>query len=243
MTISSPYIKRFRRWSRRSGGALIALLTSYFVLAYILVPMIWRHEERHPALDTAPKTTVTAAGIPGDALNIGLVGTRADVIQAMLAAGWSPADPITFRSSAAIAASVLFDRPYPDAPVSTLYLFGRAQDLTFERPSGSSADQRHHVRFWRSDTLDSDGVPLWLGAATFDRGVGFSHDTGQITHHIAPNIDAERDTLIQDLTGADTISRTYQATGVGPTSDGRNGGGDRYETDGEMTVGVLKRAE
>ena len=80
---------------------------------------------------------------------------------------------------------------------------------------------------------------MWVGAATFDRGVGVSHTSGQITHHIGADIDAERDTLMHELTSAGRLTALYDVTGVGPTVNGRNGGGDRYFTDGELTVGVL----
>ena len=63
----------------------------------------------------------------------------------------------------------------------------------------NSADRRNHVRFWRTLERGADGRPVFLGSATFDRGVGMSHYTGEITHHIAPDIDAERDLLIGDL--------------------------------------------
>src|SRR5208282_6630706 len=96
------------------------------------------------------------------------------------AAGWYPADAITFRSSVRIAVDSVFRRPDDDAPVSNLYLFGRKQDLAFEQPLGNSPRQRHHVRFWRSDKLDEDR-PLWFGAATFDESVGLSHTTGEVT--------------------------------------------------------------
>jgi hypothetical protein len=79
-----------------------------------------------------------------------------------------------------------------------------------------------------------------LGSATFDRRVGISHYTGQITHHIAPNVDAERNLIIAELTRAGMLSAIYQVGGVGPTVNGRNGGGDRYYTDGEITVGVIR---
>jgi hypothetical protein len=82
-------------------------------------------------------------------------------------------------------------------------------------------------------------VPLWIGAATFDHSVGFSHRTGQITHHIEPDIDAERDGLIDDLGKAGWLRELFQVTGVGATVLGHNGGGDRYYTDGELTVGAL----
>jgi hypothetical protein len=119
-------------------------------------------------------------------------------------------------------------------------LEGRKQDLAFEMPVGHSADKRHHVRFWRTDRTGNDDRPLWLGSATFDRSVGFSHDTGQITHHIAPDIDAERNLVIGDLTTAGQIVSSYEIDGVGPTRTGRNGGGDPYFTDGLATIGVLR---
>lgn len=87
--------------------------------------------------------------------------------------------------------------------------------------------------------VGDDGRPLWMGAATFDRDVGFSHRTGQITHHIAPDVDAVRDQLIADLGQTGQLVRLYQVTGVGATVRGRNGEGDWYYTDGEITVGVV----
>ena len=35
--------------------------------------------------------------------------------------------------------------------------------------------------------------PVWMGSATRDIGVEFSHATGQVNHHIAPDVDADRD--------------------------------------------------
>jgi hypothetical protein len=79
----------------------------------------------------------------------------------------------------------------------------------------------------------------WLGAASFDRGVGVSHDTGEITHHIGPDLDADRDLVIGDLQKAGQISRTFERGGIGKTQTGRNGGGDPYFTDGQALIGML----
>jgi hypothetical protein len=211
----------------------------YLSLAYFLLPTWWHYHYRHPALADAPKTTQTAQGIPGDPLNVALIGPRRAVVRALLEAGWCPADPTTFLSSLRIATSVLRRRPYADAPMSNLYLWGRRQDLAFERAVGSSPRQRHHVRFWRADKPDEQGRPLWLGAATFDRSVGFSHFTGQITHHIAADVDAERDQLFRDLWQSGQLVEDYRVPGLGPTIHGRNGGGDPYYTDGYIRVGML----
>lgn len=228
-----------RRWAIRGLKALGALLVLWLLLAYLILPALWTHYEHHPKLAAAPKTTLTAQGIPGDPLNVGLIGHEEDVIRSLLAAGWNPADPLTLRSSLKIAESVVLRRPDPTATVSSLFLFGRKQDLAFEKPVGNDPRRRHHVRFWRSVELGSNGVPLYIGATTFDRSVGLSRDTGQITHHIAPDIDTQRDGLIADLVAAGRLVRIDQVTGVGATLFGRNGEGDRYETDGELSVGVL----
>jgi hypothetical protein len=211
----------------------------YFGLAYVVLPALWRHHEHEPDLAALPMVTRTGTGIPGDALNVGLVGSQEDVLRAMQAAGWFPADPVTFRSSLAIVGSVVLDRPYQDAPVSPLYYQGQRERFAFEKPSGNSADRRHHVRFWQALDKGTDGRPVWLGAATYDRGVGLSHYTGQVTHHISPDIDAERDLIMKDLTAAGMLDAVFQISGIGPTLFGRNGGGDPYYTDGEIDIGSL----
>jgi len=191
-------------------------------------------------VDFSKMVTTTEQDIPGDPINVGLVGSKEQVIRAFAAAAWDPADKITLMSSVEIGLSVVLDRPDLDAPVSALLFEGRKQDLAFEKPVGKSADERHHVRFWMAETPGPDGVPLWLGSASFDRGVGFSHDTGQITHHIGPDLDADRGLVIGDLQNAGQIALTYERAGIGATKVGRNGGGDPYFTDGKVLVGVLK---
>ncbi|MGA9924477.1 MAG: LssY C-terminal domain-containing protein [Isosphaeraceae bacterium] len=220
-------------------NVLVAVVVVWLLSAYVILPALWRHYEHQPALESAPKTTRTAEGIPGDPLNVGLIGTEEEVVQAMIGLGWDAADPVAAESSFLIAYSVLLDRPYAEAPVSDLFVFGRKQDLAFEMPVGASASRRHHVRFWNSKELGRGGVPLWIGAVTFDRSVGLSHRTGQITHHIGPDIDAEREGLFADLRKGGWLTELCQVTGVGATILGWNGGGDPYHTDGELSIGVL----
>jgi hypothetical protein len=185
--------------------------------------------------------TYTRTGIPGDPINVGLVGAQEDVLCAMNAAGWYPADPVTFRSSLEIIGSVLLDRPYRDAPVSPLLFQNKREDLAFEKPAGKSADRRHHVRFWEALDRGEEGRAVWLGTITFDRGVGISHDDGRITHHIAPDVDSERDLLTDDLEAAKVVTTIYEVTGTGPILNGRNGEGDPYYTDGEILFSRLAK--
>jgi hypothetical protein len=222
--------------SRLERYLLLSLFTIlvYTLFAYLVLPTFWAHYEHQRDLATMPMVTLTPQGIPADPINVGLVGDDKDVLCAMQAAGWYPADPVTLRSSIEIAGSVLLDRPYRDAPVSNLYYLKRREDLAFEKPDGRSADQRHHVRFWKALDVGQEKRPVWLGAATFDRSVGVSRYTGAITHHIGPDIDAERKLLTGELEAAGMVDAKYQVTGIGPTVDGRNGGGDLYYTDGEV---------
>ena len=230
--------------SRRSKPRILlvllaVILCAYGAIAYVMLPRTWAHFEHQKGLAGFTMVTRTAQGIPGDPLNIGLVGNKDDVLCAMHAAGWYPADPITLRSSLKIVGSVMLDRPYPDAPVSNLFYKGRREDLAFEKPDGRSADRRQHVRLWQVLKRGQEGRPVWLGAATFDRGVGLSRYTGQVTHHIAPDIDAERDRLTDDLKSAKVVDAIYEVSGIGPTLNGRNGEGDQYYTDGEIEISRL----
>lgn len=226
---------------RRVARILLAATVTYIFIAYLILPALWKRRElRHPALADGETVTHTADGIPGDPLNIALVASEEQIHRSMLAAGWYPADPTTIRSALRIAADCVFKRPFDEAPVSALYLFGRKEDLAFEKPVGDNPRERHHVRFWRAGELDSQGRPLWFGAATFDVRVGFSHNTGQITHHIAPEVDLDRDLLIDDLSRAGVLSEKYWIDNFHKVLEGRNGGGDPWRSDGRLAVGVVR---
>ncbi len=219
------------------GGVLLLI---WAAVAYILIPAGWSHYNRkHPSLEDIPTITHTGTGIHGDPLNVALVGTETEVKKIMIAAKWYPADPLTLKSCLEIAEASVLKRPYADAPVSNLYLFGRKQDLAFEQPVGKDPRQRHHVRFWKTEKLE-DGRPLWIGAAIYDRKVGFSHTTGQITHHTAADVDAERDYLFQCLEATGELDERYAVPDFHKTREGRNGGGDPWHTDGQLYVGVIK---
>jgi hypothetical protein len=213
---------------------------AYTAVAYLIIPAGWkRYTRRHPALEDLPGITHTASGIPGDPLNVALVGTKTEVMKIMVAAKWYPADPLTLRSCLEIATASVLKHPYDDAPVSNLYLWGRKEDLAFEMPVGDDPRQRHHVRFWRSEKVDEDGRPLWVGSATYDKRVGLSHTTGQITHHIAADVDTERDHLFSDLEKTGDLAAKYVVEGFHKTLSGKNGGGDPWHTDGNLYVGVI----
>jgi hypothetical protein len=191
---------RQRRLWRRAAVLAGGLILLYLLAAYLVAPLVWkRYERRHPALDDAPGITLTSDGHPGDPLNVALIGTDAELKAIMKAAGWDPADPLGLRADLKIAADTVLRRSYENAPVSSLYLFGRKEDLAFEQPVGGDPSRRHHVRFWRAEKTDPDGRPVWVGSATYDQRVGLSHTTGQITHHIAADVDAERDHLMGTL--------------------------------------------
>ena len=227
---------RKRGHFRRVAKIALVILIAYGLLAYVILPALWTHHEHQKGLAGLPMVTRTGQGIPGDPINVGLVGDAKDLVCAMHAAGWFPADPITLKSSIEIVGSVLLDHPYKDAPVSNLYYLGRREDFAFEKPLGASADRRNHVRYWKVLDQGEERRPVWLGSATLDRGVGVSKYTAAVTHHISPDLDAERALLAADLENAGMVEAKYQVTGIGPTIAGHNGGGDLYYTDGEIWV-------
>jgi len=226
--------RTFPTWARIALGIALA----YFVVAYLILPRLWKHHEmRHTVFDDSPRVTHTASDIPGDPLNVALIGTEEEVIRAMTAARWDPADALTFRSSVRIVVDTVLKKPDDQAPVSNLYLFGRREDLAFEKPVGNSPKERHHVRFWKLARLYDDR-PAWIGSAAYDIGVELSRTTGQVTHHISPDIDAERDLLVADLKNA-IHGEIDWLDGFHSQLQGRNGGGDPWRTDGRLAIVIL----
>jgi hypothetical protein len=124
-------------------------------------------------------------------------------------------------------------RPYPQAPVSSLYVQDKLQTLAYEKDEGRTAHRRHHVRLWQV------GPNQWIGAATYDRGVGLALFTLQVTHHIGPNVDAERDNVGAMLQASGAHFVGSEASRIPPHQWRRNGGGDRYMTDGQIKVYAL----
>jgi hypothetical protein len=237
MSISPPRTKRMRTASSLCFAALFV----YLAIAYVLMPSYWTQYTRHrPRLEDAPRITSAGHGLPGDPLNVAMIGSEESLKRAMLAAHWYPADGLTVRSCAHIVAATLFHRKYPMAPVSNLYLLGRKEDLAFERPVGGDPRHRHHVRFWRAPVVPAASGPVWVGAATYDTSVGLSHTTGQVTHHIAKNVDTERDFLFGDLRKSGELVDSYVIDGYHEVCNGRNGGGDPWHTDGNLWVGLLE---
>ena len=242
MTPPQPHSGQPKRASRgkRVLKIVAGILVVYMLVSYLIIPYLWkRAARRRPQLEGFPRITHTRSDIPGDPLNIGLIGTEAEVNAIMKKAGWHGADPLSIRSSIGIALGSVFKRPYDEAPVSNLYLWGRKQDLAFQQSVNNNPRKRHHVRFWRSDELDFDGRPVWVGSGTYDERVGMSRTTGQITHRIAPDVDTERNHLLKDLRQTGDVEEVYTIEGFHRVREGRNGGGDPWRTDGNLDVAVL----
>jgi hypothetical protein len=208
--------------------------------AYVLVPRINRLLTRIYVPDYFIGRTRTADGLLGDPVNLAVVGTVAELRAAMLSAGWIKADPLTLRSSLRIVTASVLRRSYPSAPVSPLFVFGQKQDLAFEQEVAGTPSQRHHVRFWVCPpgwVLPGGFDVDLVGAATFDRSVGLSLFTFQVTHRVAERTDDERDWVVAGLQPrADVHMIRHFSTGY----HSRNGGGDAIETDGDLPVLALR---
>ena len=71
---------------------------------------------------------------------------------------------------------------------------------------------------------------------------GYSHTTGQITHHIDGDIDAEREHLFGDLTKTGELVDEHFVNDFHKVLNGSNGGGDEWYTDGRLRIGTVKVA-
>lgn len=219
---------------------ILILVLFWLMLAYLTLPRLHRILTRIYVPDYFIGRTRTSDGLLGDPVNIAVLGDEDQLRRTMADAGWTPAEPVTLSSSWRIVTSVLRRRSYLSAPVSPLYLFGRQQDIAYQQQVAGNPSKRHHVRFWRTPDgwlLPGGARVDWLAAATFDRAVGFSLFTLQITHRIDADIDVERDHVISTvLDGAGCGVPLTVITGFSSGYHTRNGGGDTIHTDGDLPI-------
>lgn len=223
------------------GLALLVVLLFLFLLRLIRVGRHLRNASREgrriskASQEPLPLTSFRRNGVPGDPLNVRVVATEAQLGAAFANAGWYRADEITLITTLRISIDSLLSRRYSSAPVSNLYLFGRRQDIAFEQP-GSSVRERDHVRFWKTPIREKDQRTLWVGGATKDIRVALSPRTHMPTHLIAPDVDAERDFLVEDLSATGWVVHAGHAPGFGHAIVRDNGDGGRYYSDGGVAV-------
>lgn len=180
----------------------LRLLLFWAVLAYLALPRLHQVLTWLYVPDYFIGRTRTGDGLLGDPVNLGAWGSEEALHTAMTSAGWVRSDPVTLRSSARLISAWERRRPYPSAPVSTLTLFGRRQDVAHVKEVDANPSQRHHVRFWRvpEGWLLPGGASVdWLAAGGYDRAVGLSSLTFQITHKIDTDIDLERNYIVDDV--------------------------------------------
>lgn len=208
-------------------------------------------QSEHRAVDDAalgrelatmpPWTTDSTGRQHGDPLNVIVVGSFETLLSSFIRSGWHLTQPLTAGSSWTTFEDFLLDRPYVTAPVSPLYVFGRRQDLAFQK-ARASLSYRNHVRLWLT-SLVLDGKPVWLGQISRDVGVKLTTRTWNLTTHvIAPDVDETRDYLAAMLAQAQSVAKVGWVAGVGavPASAPRRTlTGDPYYTDGRRVVVVL----
>jgi hypothetical protein len=218
-------------------------LAFWLLLAYLVLPRLHRILTAIYVPDYFIGRARTVDGLLGDPVNLAVVGTPEALREAMASAGWTEADPVTWRSSWRIVRDSVLRRSYPAAPVSPLFVFGQKQSLAFEKEVAGSPAQRHHVRYWSCPPgwrLPGGFAVDPVGAATFDRRVGLSLFTFQVTHKIAENTDQERDLVAAALRAAGASVHTVRHFSTGYHA--RNGGGDAIETDGDLPIAALAPA-
>ncbi|MFC5929911.1 hypothetical protein D6T64_12535 [Cryobacterium melibiosiphilum] len=220
-------------------GTIWFAVVFWLLLAYLVLPRLHRILTYIYVPDYFIGRARTSDGLLGDPVNLAVNGPERQLHAVMTAAGWIRADDVTLRSGVNIVRATLTRRSYARAPVSPLLLFGRVQDFAYQQEVADNPAKRHHVRFWRCP----DGWLLpgghgvdWLAAGTFDRSVGFSLFTFQITHKIDANTDIERDHIVATVRAGSPETRVELIRDFSTGYHSRNGGGDSIETDGDLPV-------
>ena len=228
------------------GWPMLLLVVFWVLLTYLLLPRLHRILTRLYVPGYFIGRARTSDGLLGDPVNLALLGHEAQVHAAMTRAGWTRADDLSLRSGMRILTSTLSRRSYHEAPVSPLHLFDRQQDFAYQQEVEGSPSKRHHVRFWRCPEgwmLPGGYSVDWLAAGTYDKSVGLSLFTLQVTHKIEEDTDIERDYIVETVIkgSPEVVVEVIENFSTGYHS--RNGGGDLIITDGDLPIINVRRVE
>ena len=235
----------FREGLETDSWWLVALFViAWAITAYVALPRLHRIFSSLYVPNYFIGRTRTADGLLSDPVNLAFQGNEEQIHKVMQRAGWTQANEITPKSAWKMMVATMFRRSYAKAPVSPSFLFGRRYDFAYQQEINGTPARRHHVRFWRCPEgwlLPGGHRVDWLAAATYDRGVGVSFFTLQLTHRIDEDTDIERDYVIKTVLNS---SKKVQMTLLKDFSTGyhsRNGGGDMIRTDGDLPVLELQQ--
>lgn len=174
----------------------------------------------------------------GDPLNLVIIGGVEDAFASLVRRGWSPTEMTWKGSVMRTMRSAMSRERYPYAPISNLYLFGRAQDIALQK-ARDNIHQRNHLRLWRSSML-YHGKPVWVGQISRDIGSRMTiHSPTLTTHKIDPDVDEAGRALMEDLVYSQGLRAIGLVKGVGATPKSaprRNLTTDPYYTTGMRSV-------
>lgn len=189
------------------------------------------------ALEALPCCVVDSKGQDtGDPLNIVIIGEPRDVYYAVIRAGWDETEAVTAASGWKTAASFFTGGAYRYSPISSLYLYGRKQDVALQRIR-ENIHERNHFRLWLAP-MTFMGQTVWIGQISRDIGVRFTRKT-ITTHKIDPDVDETREFLVENLAYSQVLAKFAYVGGVGEVSIDEPRGnltGDPWFTDGLRVV-------
>jgi len=191
-------------------------------------------------LSKIPRRVSDPAGNPGDMVNVLIVGTQDQVVNVFTTGQWVQVDKSVENTAFNAILDSLEKKDYLTMPMSTLFLFGRAQDYGFAHAEPVKvAMSRNHLRVWKS-AYEVDGRPLWCIAATHDIGFEKDQRNNGLTHKIDPAIDGEREYVNGTLSGTGLVQQRDHVTPANALTTAKTATGGEFHSDGRILVLVLK---
>ena len=178
--------------------------------------------------------TYTGKGKEADLVNVLFLGSRGQMESAFHSSGWTNGDRISTHSVLREFEAFLTLSNYPNAPLTTQYLQGQRQEVTWQK-SFNSYSRRDHVRLWEKPetVFDQDA---WLGTYSRETSAALSITQHRFIHHLDRNLDDGVNMLVRDLTLAGCVKSVQLLPRPELHNTFMNATGDEMRTDGMLTV-------
>ena len=186
------------------------------------------------SLKRLPLYSQNLTGERTEPVSLVFVGTEQQLVSAFRRAGWQRADPSNAADTLRAFAVGFQGGQYPTAPVTPSFIATEPETVAFQKATAANTlRRRHHVRIWRTAFTAPDGRQIWEATASYDDGIELAPSSKLPTHHVAPDIDAERAYITASLgDGGQLVLLTHPQMGM-------NSGGDGFFTDGKAELILL----
>lgn len=188
-----------------------------------------------------PKVSESITSLPAEPINLIAVGSKDILDKAFTNSGWYLLDGPSAKSYTKIVTSIIFKKAYPQTPGLPVFWDTQPNTIGYGKPtSENSVSSRHHIHFWETDFITTEGQLIWVGTAHFDEEIKKKFNIIMPFHSTELLVDNEREQIKTELEKNGFIKSAEKINLTGLLYGSKKSSGNSFLTDGQAYILYLQ---